>query len=443
MDLQITRKQKMFIDAKADEVLYGGAAGGGKSYAQIIDAMLYALQHAKSKQLILRRTFSELEHSLIRTSLELYSKDIATYNAGKHVWTFKNGSIIDFGYCDNDNSVTRYQSAEYDTIRFDELTHFSEYQYTYLMSRLRGANNHPKQIKSSTNPGGIGHTWVRERFIDSAPPFKVHKTDKGTTRVFIPATVTENKFLMKSDPAYIKRLENLNDKDKKALLYGDWDIFDGQYFCEFSRDIHVIKPFELPREWRRYISIDYGLDMLACLWIALDYSGRAYVYKELYESGLIISEAAKRIHEVNGEDEIHMRFAPPDMWNRRQETGKSAADIFMENGLYFYKSNNNRIQGWYDLKEWLKPYNDEQGIKIAKLVIFDNCLNLIRTLPSLQIDARNPNDVATEPHELTHAPDALRGFVAGRPCAPVKVVPDEANYDGDEADEYIFVDFGV
>ena len=160
-----------------------------------------------------------------------------------------------------------------------------------------------------------------------------------------------------------------------------------------------------------YISIDYGLDMLACLWIALDSGGRAYVYRELYESGLIISDAARRICEANNGDEIAMRFAPPDMWNRRQETGKSAADIFLENGLYFYKTSNNRVQGWYELKEWLKPYSDEQGIKTAKLVIFENCLNLIRTLPELRFDKINPNDVANEPHELTHAPDALRGFV--------------------------------
>ena len=174
----------------------------------------------------------------------------------------------------------------------------------------------------------------------------------------------------------------------------------------------MCKPFELPREWRRYISIDYGLDMLACLWIALDYDGKAYVYKELYESGLIISEAARRIKEVNGDDEIAMRFAPPDLWNRRQETGKSAIDIFLENGLYFYKSDNSRVQGWYDLKEWLKPYKDEQNVTTARLTIFENCVNLIRTLPALQFDERNPNDVAREPHELTHAPDALRGFIS-------------------------------
>ena len=409
MDRSISSKQKEFIDAMEEEVLFGGAAGGGKSYGQLIDALLFAVKYPKSKQLILRRTFPELEKSLIRTALTIYPQEFFSYNASKHVGVFKNGSIIDFGYCDRENDVFKYQSAEYDVIRFDELTHFTKAMYTYLISRVRGANNFPKQIKSSTNPGGVGHAWVKARFIDMGEPNVPHDG-----KLFIPSLVTDNVFLMEQDPDYISRLEKLDETDKQALLYGNWDIFEGQYFTEWDRNVHVIKPFNIPREWRRYFVMDYGLDMLAGYWIAVDTVGRAYVYKELYKSGLIISDAAFKIVEMTNED-IYAYIAPPDLWNRRQDTGKSAAEIFTANGVPVIRANNDRVQGWYDLKEWLKPYTDEFGQTSARLRIFSTCTELIRTLPSVCFDKHNPNDVSTEPHELSHAPDAVRYFVAGRP----------------------------
>ena len=170
LDLSLTATQKQFIDAKADEVLFGGAAGGGKSYGQLVDALLYALRYPKSRQLILRRTFPELEHSIIYTSLQFFPADAATYRSSSHRWEFLNGSLIEFGYCAAEKDVLRYQGAEYDVVRFDELTHFTEEQYTYLLSRIRGVNRYPKQMKSSTNPGGIGHSWVKRRFIDGHTP---------------------------------------------------------------------------------------------------------------------------------------------------------------------------------------------------------------------------------------------------------------------------------
>lgn len=418
MEITVSSKQQSFINAKADEVLYGGAAGSGKSYGQLVDAFLFALKYKKSKQLILRRTFPELERSLIRVSMELYPQGIGRYNSAKHVWTFLNGSIIEFAYCDNESDVTKYQSAEYDVIRFDELTHFTEYMYIYLLSRIRGANDYPKQMKSGTNPGGIGHAWVKERFIDIGVPNVEHKTENGT-RIFIPAKIQDNKFLMEKDPRYLERLKNLPEDQQKALLYGIWDIFEGQYFTEFDRNIHVIQPFEIPKEWKRYRTMDYGLDMLACYWIAIDYQGFAYVYRELYESDLIISDAAKIILDMTPEGEtIERNIAPPDLWNRRQDSGKSAAKIFAENGLKLTQSNNDRVQGWYNLKEWLKPCKDEFGKSAAKLRFFSNCKNLIRTLPQLQHNERDANDVAGTPHELTHAPDAIRYFVSGHTKQP-------------------------
>lgn len=408
MQLEITPKQSRFISADADEVLFGGAAGGGKSYGQIADALIYALRYPGSKQLILRRTYPELDKSIIRQSLAVYPKEIFKYSSSSHTGVFSNGSIIDYGYCDSENDVYRYQSAEFDVIRFDELTHFTKEMYVYLISRLRGANGYPKQMKSTTNPGSLGHKWVKERFIDIGRPEEKHFIN-GQSRLFIPSLVSDNRFLLKNDARYVKRLENLSEKDKKALLYGQWDIFEGRYFDEWDRDIHVCRPFELPAHWKRYACMDYGLDMLAVYFVAVDEEGKAYVYKEIYRPNLIISRAAQLIKSMISEN-LTAFYAPPDLWNRRQDSGKSVAGIFARQGIILTKSVNDRQTGWYAVKEFLHPYTDGAGYRNRKIQIFSNCINLIRTLPALVHDGKNVNDVSSTPHEYTHGPDALRYF---------------------------------
>ena len=406
IDIKVTKKQKQFIDATENEVLFGGAAGGGKSYGQIVDSLLFALKYPGSKQLILRRTFAELDKSLIRTGLAVYPRSIYSFNSSSHTGRFKNGSCIDFGYCANENDVYQYQSAEYDCIRFDELTHFTEMQYVYLISRVRGANRFPKQIKSSTNPGGVGHSWVKARFVDPATPGETFIAKGSMSRVFLPSLLSDNDFLTKNDPDYRKRLEALPEREKKALLYGDWNIFEGQYFNEFSTEKHVIDPFEIPPSWRKYRAIDYGLDRLAVLWIAISEDGRAYVYREYCESGLPISAAAKAITErtPRGED-IYATLAPPDLFSRTQETGKTKASIFAEHGVNFTKTSNDRECGWLAIKELLRVTDGS-----PRLRIFRHCSEIIKCLPALSIDKIRPTDCANEPHEITHAPDALRGF---------------------------------
>ncbi len=404
--LKVTKKQKQFIDSDADEVLFGGAAGGGKSFGQMVDALLFALKYPGSKQLILRRTFAELDKSLIRTAQGLYPREIFTFNSSSHTGKLKNGSCIDFGYCANESDVYQYQSAEYDCIRFDELTHFTEMQYVYLISRVRGANNFPKQIKSSTNPGGVGHSWVKERFVDHTPVGEQFVGGDGMKRIFIPSLLDDNDFLMKADPEYKSRLLALPEREKKALLYGDWNIFEGQYFTEFSHKEHVISPFEIPNSWRRYRTIDYGLDRLAVLWIAISPDGKSYVYREYCESNLSISQAARAILDRTPKNEdIYATLAPPDLWSRSQETGKTKASLFSEYGVSFTKTSNDRECGWLAIKELL--YSGDNG---ARLKFFSQCTEIIKCLPALTIDKIRPTDCANEPHEITHAPDALRGF---------------------------------
>lgn len=417
VDIKVSKTQWQFIKAEQNEVLFGGAAGGGKSYAQIIDALIFAVKYPKSKQLILRRTYPELEKSIIRASLELYPRNIAVYKSNARLWKFVNKSVIEFGNCEREKDVYKYQSAEYDIIRFDELTHFTKDIYIYLMSRVRGTNGYPKQIKSSTNPSGIGHFWVKERFIDIAPPLSVYCGDYGS-RIFIPSLVDDNIFLVKNDPEYKKRLNNLFEKDKKALLYGDWNIDDGVYFNEFKNSVHVVKPFRLCDENRLYMSLDYGLDMLACYWYSVDREGYVFVYRELYKSNLIIDDAAKAIKDAMTLNELNKMtsiFAPKDLWNRRQETGKSVFQRFADCGIYLTKVSNRREAGWYEVKRYLKPRPDVFGNLRPKLQIFNTCVNLIRTLPAVRHDERNFNDISVFPHEFTHAPDALRYFCDGLP----------------------------
>lgn len=399
VNLQISVRQREFLNATADEVLFGGAAGGGKSYGQLVDALIFALRYPKSKQAIFRRTFPELEKSIIRTAMEIFPRDQWTYNASSHTGRFNNGSIIDFSYLANDNDVYQYQSAEYDVIRFDELTHFTEFQYTYLFSRVRGANGYPKQLKSSTNPGGVGHQWVKARFIDPMPPNEVYRDKDGRTRVFIPSKVDDNIFLMATDADYKKRLEHLGEAQKKALLYGEWDIYEGQYFPEFNREVHVCEPFDIPSDWRRYRAFDYGLDCFACLWVAVSPSREIFVYKEISKPNMRISEAAAAaLNFTEDSENIHCTLAPPDMWSRSQESGKSKADLFYESGLTLTKSSNNREAGWLAIKEMLAVKADQPRLKI-----FRNCTELIKCIPALLIDEKKPTDCSTEPHEYTHA----------------------------------------
>ena len=408
-------KQIAFFKARTRFVAYGGARGGGKSWAVRKKSAGLALSYNGISILILRRTFPELrENHILPMIADLMG--IARYRDMDKSFTFPNGSRIVFGYCDSEADVLQYQGQEYDVIFMDEATQFTEFQFTTLTACLRGANDFPKRFYLTCNPGGVGHTWVKRLFID-----KQYKTsERPEDYLFIAANVYDNHALMEHDPDYVRMLENLPEEQRKAWLLGQWDIFEGQYFAEFDRNVHVCRPHGIPAHWRRYVTLDYGMDMLAALWVAVDEQGRAVVYKELYEGrdngkgsnkqGHIISEAARRMLEVNGDDDIYTWLAPPDLWNRRQDTGKSAAEIFFENGVALTKTGNDRVAGWLAVREFLALRPDEQGGTSPGLRIFDTCINLIRTLPAVQHDEKKPEDVANEPHELTHAPDALRGF---------------------------------
>lgn len=415
--------QEAFLRAKGRYIAYGGARGGGKSEAARMKAVLLALKNPGVQILFLRRLLTDLRENHLMPLLSIL-QGAAVYRDQLKSFLFPNGSRIVMGYCDAERDVLKYQGQNYDVIFLEEATQFTEFQYDQIKLCLRPSGlikcRFSPRMYLTCNPGGVGHNWVKRLFISR----KYKQQERPEDYVFIPAKVYDNAFLMKSDPEYVRQLENLPEQQRKAYLLGDWDIFTGQYFTEFSREVHVLQPFPIPAGWRKYRALDYGLDMLACYWIAVDGSGWAYVYKELFEPGLIISAAAERIKAMTNE-EIYATLAPPDLWNRRQETGRSVAEIFAEQGVYLTAAKNDRVAGWMDLHEWLKPCADMEGKKGARLRFFANCAHIIEDLPALIFDSRNPSDCAAEPHEITHGPDAIRYFVSGRP-APAAARGDEA-----------------
>lgn len=469
-------KQEEFLRATQRFVAYGGARGGGKSWAVRVKAPLLALRYAGIRILLLRRTFPELRENHI-LPMRAMLKDVARYKESEKRFYFPNGSSIIFGYCSAESDVLQYQGQEYDVIFIDEATQFTEFQFSTLTACLRGANPFPKRMYLTCNPGGVGHAWVKRLFIDR----DYRAGERAEDYVFIKALVDDNRALVEQDPDYVRMLDNLPTEElRRAWRYGQWDVFAGQYFTMWREDVHVIPPFAIPGGWRRYITLDYGLDMLAAYWIAVDEEGLAYVYHEEYRSGLIISEAAERIRAA-GTDGVECVYAPPDLWNRRQDTGKSAADIFAECGVPLVKAQNNRVQGWYDMAEWLRIRNAgscggraenragekagdsgrQRGIfhaagtagaaarsaaadgSYAALRIFrGRCNNLVRCLPQVQIDPKRINDVADEPHELTHSVDAIRYFCAGRPL-PAEPAPQEDPFEPEQSELEEFWNYGA
>ena len=401
------KKQKIFHSCAADEVVYGGSKGGGKSCALVMECLAYCLENKGATAYLFRETYDDLEANLVQEWKQKVPKELYEYSESKHIASLRNGSRVLFRYISNDEDADGYQGRSIDFIGIDELTKHSEKAVQVLLSCLRSPKGFKPLFRGTCNPGGKGHTWVKKRYIEATGHGAKQYRDcvTGNIIAFIPAQVYDNERLMKNDPAYVRRLENLPDAQKKAFLYGDWDIFEGQYFGEFKYEVHTCDPFPIPQNWRIYRTLDYGLDMLACYWIACDSGNSVYVFREFCQSDLPISTAAEKILERT-EEEVWCTLAPPDLWNRSQETGKSKAVLFDEAGLRLEKSNNDREAGWLAIKELLKIRNDGQ----PRLKIFRNCTKLISDLPALQYDDKRPTDTAHEPHEITHAPDSLRYF---------------------------------
>ena len=419
---------------------YGGAAGGGKSDSLLAVAIVAGLTYHGINIGYFRREYPQLEGpgGAIMRSQELMSA-WCKWHGGQRRWVMPTGSVLQFCHAKDEDSVYSYQSQQFDILLFDEGTQFTRFQYRYLLTRNRATKAGVTPFAAiGTNPGGVGHQWFLSEFVQPGPPEQVHQVEVEPLiyedHIFIPAKLSDNAILERRDPGYRATLEAQPEQIRKQLLDGDWDSFEGQYYPEFSRNIHVVRPFELPDYWNRFRSLDYGLDMTACYWWAVDLHGKCYIYRELHQPGLNLSQAAAKIAEMTPPGEnITYTVASPDLWNRRQETGESGMEIMIRAGLSgLRRANNARVPGWRVLREYLAPYQDEQGITTARIQIFDTCRNLIRCLPLLQHDKHNPEDAAGEPHDITHGPESMRYGIMSRPPLshiPAPQLPDTLPHD--------------
>ena len=405
--------QTDFLAAPETDVLYGGAAGGGKSYAMLVDPLRYA-HKAVHRALILRRSMPELRE-LIDKSRELYPKAFpgCKFREVEKIWTFPSGAKIEFGFLERDADVYRYQGQAYSWIGFDEITHLNtEFSWNYLSSRLRTTDpDITPYMRCTANPGGTGATWVKKRYVDPCEPNEAFTGNDGLTRRFIPARLDDNPYLAK-DGRYEQMLNALPDVQRKQLLEGNWDVTEGAAFTEFDLETHVITPFEIPIGWERVKGIDYGYaSESACIWGTVDPSdGTLIIYRELYKKNLTGVDLAQMITNMELADPYAVSgVLDTAAWNRTGTTGPTVGETLQRAGHKLRRADKNRIQGKIQIHEYLRL----QPSGRPKIQIFNTCPNLIRELQSLPLDKNNSEDVDT--HAPDHAYDALRYLIMSRP----------------------------
>ncbi|MBR6186928.1 MAG: phage terminase large subunit [Clostridia bacterium] len=435
-----SERQKQFLDAKEKYVIFGGARGGGKSWAVRWKAVLLCFKYPGIRVLIMRRSYPELLENHINPLKNLLN-GIAHYNGTEHRFTFPKAagamaeSTIKFMYCARDDDLKNIQGHEYDAIFIDEATNMTEYQLKSIAACVRGTNSFPKRLYMTCNPGGPGHQYIKRlkerRFREGENPEEY---------VFIQALVTDNKALMREQPDYLEQLKALPPKLRDAWLYGNWDVYEGQFFEEFRDDpehyldkkwTHVIEPFEPPRGWRIYRSFDWGYAKpFSCAWWAVDFDGVFYRILELYgcrkdrDGSDIPNEGVKWVDdkifsEIARMEREHpwlsgkkiLGVADPSIW-AGEENGISRNDVAQKHRVYFDKGNNERIPGWMQCHYRLAF--DENGYPM--MYVFKTCEAFIRTIPMLCYDEHIPEDLDSKMED--HVADEWRYLCMTDPIKP-------------------------
>lgn len=441
------KKQLQFLQRPEYEALYGGAAGGGKSDALLAEA-LRQIHIPHYRALILRKTVPQLRELIDRSHAIYGQLGGALYNGTQHQWTFPSGAKISFGSMHHVQDRTNYQGLRFDLICFDELTHFTWDEYSYMFSRNRPSGPGTRvYMRAATNPGGIGHGWVKDRFVTAAPPMTpiveharyldlqgnmhIHKR----SRIFVPASVFDNHHLLSDSPEYAANLALLPEAEKQALLYGSWDSFSGQVFTEWRDDpahyrdakhTHVISPFPIPRHWRIWRGFDFGYAKpFAVGWFAADERGRIIMIREYYGTNgapnvgakLHPHQIARQIRQIEQEDENLrgrqiLSVADPSIFDESRGESVAAMMAASPNFITFTAADNTRMAGKMQLHYRL--CEDESGI--PRFQVFESCVHTRRTLPSLVYDASNVEDVDSDCED--HIYDMIRYVLMESPISP-------------------------
>lgn len=408
-------KQKQFFEARTRFTAYGGARGGGKSWALRRKLVAMCLRYEGLRCLLVRRTLPELKSNHVLPFLREYG-ELIEYRDSEKALIFGNGSRIYLGFCSCDRDALRYQGQEYDVIAIDEATQMSEYIFSIFKACLRGTSSFPRRMYLTCNPGGIGHAWVKRLFVDRHFRDGEDPDDYG----FIQALVFDNEVLTSGDPDYISSLCSLPERLRDAWLYGKWDVFEGQFFPEFDPSVHLCDRNVIPSVTKRFVAVDYGFDMLAALLMAVDSNGNMYVLDERCVPNLTLREAAYEIARLCKGQDAEFCVASPDLWNRRQDSGKSGFEIMqsVEGMPPMVAADDRRVAGWRVVRQYLGASAGSPTLRICR-----RCTELIRCLPALLCDENRPEDASSHPHGITHAPEALRYGLMSRLIAPKEDSP--------------------
>ena len=427
--------QTDFLAAAEREVLYGGSAGGGKSYAMLSDPLRY-MGHPAFSGLLLRHTTEELRE-LVFKSQELYPKiwPGIKWSERKMQWTAPSGARLWMSYLDRDDDVLRYQGLAFSWIGFDELTQWATpYAWNYMRSRLRStAPDLPIFMRATTNPGGRGHHWVKKMFIDPSPYNRAFDaTDSETGEVlrypaghakagrplfkrrFIPARLSDNPYLAESGD-YEAMLLSMPEQQRRQLLEGDWDIKEGAAFTEFDRNIHVIEPFDIPHNWVKFRACDYGYGSKSgVVWFAVAPNEQLVVYRELYVSKVLAADLADMLLELEaGDGTIKYGVLDSSLWHKRGDTGPSLAETMIARGCRWRPSDRSRGSRVAGKNEIHRRLQVDEFTEEPRLVFFNSCTNVISQLPAIPLDKKNPEDIDTNSED--HLYDALRYGIMSRP----------------------------
>ncbi len=437
VNITLQKKQREFKNSvdKYPVTFYGGAKGGGKSYALRNIMLWLLLKTPNTKGIIIRKTYDELVSNHIEQFFRENPVLFGYYNKGDKLFSLPNGSILRFRHLQYAQDVYNYQGQEFDYIGIDELTQHPKDTFTILRSSNRTTNPKVKpRVRLTGNPGGIGHGWVRKLFLNK----EYEENENPEDYNFISAKVWDNAEIINNDPDYVKRLEALPEDLRKAYLDGNWDVFQGQFFREWNRDIHVIEPFELYPQFKRFISIDYGYSAPSSVhWYAIDYQGRVICYRELYETELTFTELGKKIAEMTPQEillnngmhyderqAISYITYDPAIKAKSSESGISGDELLgkelRDGGLStaMIPANNNRSYGWGVMREFLRPRPDAVGGQTAGIVWFHTCHNAIRTIPEQIYSTVKLEDLDTTGED--HCADEVRYALVSHRVQPSK-----------------------